>query len=166
MIPTGNVKMALQRSQTLMGSLKKEAERKEKHSKLGEQSGQNHGVEESRVYMRDKEGIHVGRWRPRGMCSDSWCGERVWENDGWKESLNSRAQTGRRKAEKGKTLHRKQGRCYPGWAGHRDKMGKQVPNKGWGGAERVHFGSQAPWQFLQLASEMEQGASPYLPLSG
>lgn len=89
MIPTGNVKMALQRSQTLMGSLKKEAERKEKHSKLGEQSGQNHGVEESRVYMRDKEGIQVGRWRPWGMCSDLWCGERVWENDGWKESLNS-----------------------------------------------------------------------------
>lgn len=24
------------------------------------------------------------------MCSDSWCGERVWENDGWKESLNSK----------------------------------------------------------------------------
>ena len=76
------------------------------------------------------------------------------------------AQTGRRKADKGKTLHRKQERCYPGWAGHRDKMGKQVPNKGWGGAERAHFGSQAPWQFLQLVSKMEQGASSYSPLLG
>lgn len=93
---------------------------------------------------------------------------RAWGNDRGKESLNSK-QYGtdwKKEGREGKDTAQEAGRCYPGWAGHRDKMGKQVPNKRWGGAERAHFGSQAPWQFLQLASEMEQGASPYSPLSG
>ena len=62
---------------------------------------------------------------------------------------------GRREAEKEKTLPRKRGRGYPGWVGHREEDGgSRSPGEAGERSARVHFGSQAPWWFLQLASEM------------